>query len=143
MQGRPLPRHVHGFTLLEVLVALSVFALSALMLTQTFSNALLCKINFEKGGAPSLQLQGIREALMRLSRDAVEKTQVLYEPGNKQQIRWQGKVQFSLRPNLFYVDVRVQGSRQTERFFVYRSDWMTTAEADRVLKVSRNETIAL
>jgi hypothetical protein len=104
---------------------------------------LLCKINFEKGGAPSLQLQGIREALMRLSRDAVEKTQVLYEPGNKQQIRWQGKVQFSLRPNLFYVDVRVQGSRQTERFFVYRSDWMTTAEADRVLKVSRNETIAL
>ena len=52
-----------AFTLMEVIVALSLFAISILVLTQSFLNGLICKTQLSKEDFRPLLYQTIRSEL--------------------------------------------------------------------------------
>lgn len=131
-------RKQRGFTLVEVVIALALFAVSITALTQSFTNGLLCKTKLTKENDQPLQTQLIRAQLMRLKREQVEQNHACYLPDNKTQIGWSGKVTFCKVMNLYRVVVQMKSAkeRKNEVFFVHRPDWMMSEEKAAVQNAS-------
>ena len=120
-----------GFTLIEVIISLALFAVSVTGLTQSFTNGLLCKTKLPKGNNDeAFCLQLIRTQLMQLKREEIEQTHTFCLPDNKTQIGWSGKVAFCRVMSLYRVAVQIRDNkdRKNEFFFVHRPDWMTNEE---------------
>ena len=125
-----------GFTLIEVIIALALFAVSITGLTQSFTNGLLCKTKLPKGNNDeAFCLQLIRTQLMQMKREEVEQTHTFCLPDNKTQIGWSGKVAFCKVVNLYRVAVQIRNSKDRDNrfFFVHRPDWMTSEEKAAVM----------
>ena len=124
-----------GFTLIEVVIALALFAVSVTGLTQSFTNGLLCKTKLTKESDQPFILQLIRTQLMQLKREQIEQDHVCCLPDNKTQIGWSGKVAFCKVANLYRVAVQIKDKKERKHavFFVHRPDWMTNEEKAAVL----------
>ena len=114
-----------GFTLIEVIIALALFAVSITGLTQSFTNGLLCKTKLPKGN----------KQLMQMKREEVEQTHTFCLPDNKTQIGWSGKAAFCKVMSLYRVAVQIRNSKDRDNrfFFVHRPDWMTSEEKAAVM----------
>ena len=127
-----------GFTLVEVIVALALFAVSVLVLTQSFLNGLICKTTLAKEDDRPFIYQMIRSDLNRLKRDQVPSNHAVVLPDNKTKIEWQGKVAFADMINLYQVNVRIKNDTEDVVFYIRRPDWMTATEKD-LIKRLQNE----
>ncbi len=117
-----------GFTLIEVIVALALFSVSILVLTQSFLNGLICKTTIVKEDDRPFLYQMIRSELNRLERNQVPSSHTIFCPDNKTSFEWQGKVTFVNLRNLYQVNVCIKGEGETVIFYVRRPDWMTSEE---------------
>jgi len=117
-----------GFTLMEVMVALALFSVSVLVLTQSFVNGLMCKENLSKENTYPLVYQLIRSELGQLSRDNVPMSHVLFYPDNENKINWQGTIEFSDISDLYKVKVFIKEANESVNFWVCRPDWMSPQE---------------
>ena len=117
-----------GFTLIEVIVALALFAVSVLVLTQSFLNGLICKTTLAKEDDRPFLYQMIRSDLNRLKRDQVPARHTVVYPDNKTKVEWEGKVIFADLINLYQVNVRIKNDPEDIVFYIHRPDWMTSSE---------------
>lgn len=125
-----------GFTLVEVIVALALFAVSITALTQSFTNGLQCKTKLPKGNNDeAFYLSLIRTQLMQLKREEIEQTHAFCLPDNRTQIGWSGKAAFCKVMSLYRVTVQIRDNkeRKNEIFFIHRPDWMTSEEEAAVM----------
>lgn len=127
-----------GFTLVAVIVALALFAVSVLVLTQSFLNGLICKTTLAKEDDRPFIYQMIRSDLNRLKRDQVPARHAVVLPDNKTRIEWQGNVAFADIINLYQVKVRIKDDAEDIVFYIRRPDWMTATEKD-LIKRMQNE----
>lgn len=125
-----------AFTLMEVIVALSLFAISILVLTQSFLNGLICKTQLGKEDFRPLLYQIIRSELKQIPREKVVVDHVVYYPNNATKMSWNGSVEFTGVWNLFKVNVQLKGEDERMVFLIHRQDWMTKQEKSEFL--SRN-----
>lgn len=128
-----------GFTLIEVMVALALFSISVLVLTQSFVNGLMCKENLSKKNSYPLFYQLIRSELERLSRDNVTVSHMLFYPDNETKINWQGTVEFSNILDLYKVKVFIKEANEFVNFWVCRPDWMSQQERSIALSSTEKE----
>ena len=128
-----------GFTLIEVMVSLALFAIGILVLTQSFANGLWCKIKLSKENTRPLTLQIIRQELMTLPRDQVAASHLLSLPDPSTQVRWTGKVHFGKILHLYRVTVQIQNTKESIDFWIRRPDWMTASEKSAILSSSLND----
>ena len=128
-----------AFTLMEVIVALSLFAISILVLTQSFLNGLICKTQLAKEDFRPLLYQIIRSELKQIQREKVIADHVVYYPDNETKMSWSGSVEFTGVWNLFKVSVQLKGEDEKMDFLIHRKDWMTKDEKSEFLSRNRKE----
>ena len=121
---------------MEVIVALSLFAISIMVLTQSFLNGLICKTQLSKEDLRPLLYQIIRGELKSMERDKVASDHIVYYPDNETKMSWNGSVEFTGTWNLFRVNVQLKGDDEKMVFLVHNPNWMTKQEKEEFL--SRN-----
>ena len=128
-----------GFTLVEVIVALSLFAVSIMMLTQSFLNGLICRTQLGQEDFRPLVYQIIRSELKSMPREKVVSDHTVYYPNNETKVSWNGSVEFTGVWNLFKVTVQFKGEDERMIFLVHQANWMTKQEKEEFLSRNRKE----
>lgn len=123
-------RKCRAFTLMEVIVALSLFAISIMVLTQSFLNGLICKTQLSKEDLRPLLYQIIRGELKSMERDKVASDHTVYYPDNETKMSWNGSVEFTGTWNLFKVNVQLKGDDEKMVFLIHNPNWMTKQEKE-------------
>ena len=118
-----------GFTLIEVMIALSLFAVSVMVLTQSFVNGLSLKASLKHESRRPLMYEMIRASLLQMNRESVPAIHKFFYPASEDSFSWQGKVEIAHWPNLFKVIVKIDGESEEELFWVRRPDWTSESEA--------------
>ena len=126
-----------AFTLMEVIVALSLFAISILVLTQSFLNGLICKTQLGKEDFQPLLYQIIRSELKQMPREKIALDHIIYYPDNETKMSWSGSVEFTGTWNLFKVNVQLKGEDERIVFLVHQPAWMTKQEKEGILSHNR------
>ena len=130
-----------AFTLMEVIVALSLFAISILVLTQSFLNGLICKTQLNKEDFRPLLYQIIRGELKSMEREKISADHIIYYPNNETKISWNGAAEFTGIWNLFKVNVQFKGEDEKMIFLVHQPKWMTKQERVDFLSHNRKEEL--
>lgn len=123
--------------MIEVIVALTLFAISSMVLTQSFVNGLLCKTTLSREDVRGLKFELIRSALLKLPRNKIRENHHFYLTDNQTKFSWEGEESFCDVLNLYKVKVEVvfeENEKDTFYFFVRRPDWMTNEEKQKVSK---------
>lgn len=121
-----------GFTLLEVLVALAIFALSVIVLGSAYVNVLNA---YDLAGRSNAYAEDIRFARAQLlaepDRTKAEAGQNFDTPGG-QHLRWEAKIEDTETPDLFEVtftcEISESGAKESpapvkETFMLVRPTW--------------------
>lgn len=124
---------------MEVIVARSLFAISIMVLTQSFLNGLICKTQLRKEDQRPLLYQIIRGELKSMKRDKVASDHIVYYPDNETKMSWNGSVEFTGTWNLFKVNVQLKGDNEKMVFLIHDPDWMTKQEKQEVLSHNYKE----
>ena len=136
-----------GFTLIEVIIALSLFAVSVMVLTQSFVNGLSLKANLKHDSKRPLMYEMIRASLLQMKRESVSSTHKFVYPASEDGFSWQGKVETSVWPSLFKVIVKIEGESEEELFWLRRPDWVSETEvqqyASKILNEPEREDVKL
>ena len=121
-------RAFRGFSLIEVIIALSLFAVSVMVLTQSFVNGLSLKASLKHESKRPLMYEMIRTSLLKMSRESVASTHKFTYPASEEGFSWQGKVETADWPSLFKVIVKIDGESEEELFWLRRPDWINESE---------------
>lgn len=136
-----------GFTLIEVIIALSLFAVSVMVLTQSFVNGLSLKASLKHESKQPLMYEMIRASLLQMKHESVPSTHKFVYPSSEDGFSWQGKVEASDWPSLFKVIVKIDGELEEELFWVRRPDWVSESEvqqyASKILNEPEQEDVKL
>jgi hypothetical protein len=114
--------------LIEVVIALALFAVSVLMLSQSFVNGLICKRALMQGDSKCLALDTIRYTLNKIKRGQVSSNHAFYLPDCTDPMQWQGNVRLTPYLGLYNVEVSIQNEECKYNFWVRRKDWITQSE---------------
>ncbi len=139
-QNRP------GFSLIEVVVALAIFAMSAVVLTDTFVNSLLAR---EKGVGNDTRNRDIRAVRMQLllepNRDDAEDGDT-YETLSNGVASWEADIEPTNVIDLFQVQLRVdfeepqdeQEASYQETLYLLRPTWSESDERSDLLQEKKD-----
>ena len=118
-----------GFTFIEVMVALALFAIATLLLSQSFINGLICKRALLQENPKALYLDIVRRSLYRMKREQVAASHYFYSPNDQEKmVQWGGKVVTTNFLGLYQIVVKFKGDEETFNFYMRRRDWITGAE---------------
>ena len=140
----------HGFTLIEVMVALAVFALSAIVLGSAYVNVLNA---YENAGRATQRDEDLRFARAQLlaepDKKKAEEGGDFALPGG-QQVHWHATIDSALMPDLFQVTFSCELSSAetatrnlTETFFLLRPTWADAAENGKLRQAIRDRIAEL
>ena len=133
-------RVFRGFTLIEVIIALSLFAVSIMVLTQSFINGLSLKASLKHEDKRPLMYEMIRTSLLQMNRESVAATHKFSYPASEESFSWQGKVETVDLPSLFKVIVKIDGEAEEELFWLRRPDWVSETDVQTYLSKIVNES---
>jgi general secretion pathway protein I len=135
-------RTVSGFSLIEVVVALALFAMASVVLTSSFVNALLAR---EHGLSNDLRHADIRAVRMQLLlepnlEDAEDGDR--YETLNNGTANWEASIEPTEVVDLFQVQFRVEFSKpqegqeptHLETLYLLRPTWSESDERSELLQ---------
>lgn len=155
---RPLRRHrqrvAGGFTLVEVLVALTLFTLLVAAVGQSISNNMRALAEMNAGGWDGRSMRAIREHILNLpSRQAVEDGGELElagwpRPGERAnttaaqptKIRWTAEINPTSTLDLFAVSVELQVDSSQDPIeagfiaYLFRPDWSSLEDRERMVE---------
>ena len=136
-----------GFSLIEVVVAVALFASAAVVLSSAFVNALLAR-NFGKSNA--LFAEDVRAVRMQLLlepnlEDAEDGG--LFETLNSGEAEWKASIEPTEVVDLFYVDLHLEFNEApegikaiyTEQLYLLRPTWSDREERNTLLADKREE----
>lgn len=104
-----------GFSLIEVVVALAIFAMAAVVLTETFVNSLLAREKGFNNSTRNRDIQAVRmQLLLEPNRDDAEDGDT-YETLSNGVASWEAKIDPTNIVDLFKVQLRIEfGEPQVE-----------------------------
>ena len=135
-----MSRRSKGFTLLEVLIALAIFAMAAVVLGASYVNVLMAYEAANKALDRNENLEFARAALMaEAEREEVEKGGT-FDAGGGLQVRWKAEVESTSTPDVYEVlfDCEMSGrdlkkpDRVVQRFRLLRPTWAKDDERNKV-----------
>jgi general secretion pathway protein I len=142
-----LPRTEPGFSLIEVVVALALFAMASVVLTSSFVNALLAR---EHGQSNDLRHADIRAVRMQLLLepnidDAEDGDR--YDTLNNGTANWEASIEPTNVIDLFEVQLSIefsepqeeQAATYTESLYLLRPTWSKTDERSSLLQDKKDE----
>lgn len=128
--GSPRDRR-RAFTLIEVLVALTILAIAAVVLGAAYANTLAAHSAVAQRASGGSAMDFLHEQILNEpEREKVEKGGDLSLPDDRR-LRWEAKIEEAAVPDLFYVTVttRIAGGtmkseeQATQSFMVLRPTW--------------------
>ncbi|MFT6059722.1 MAG: general secretion pathway protein I [Lentimonas sp.] len=141
------PRTEPGFSLIEVVVALALFAMASVVLTSSFVNALLAR---EHGQSNDLRHADIRAVRMQLLLepnidDAEDGDR--YDTLNNGTANWEASIEPTNVIDLFEVQLSIefsepqeeQAATYTESLYLLRPTWSKTDERSSLLQDKKDE----
>ena len=140
-----------AFTLLEVLVALAIFALAAVVLGATYVNALNAYEAATRRNAYDEDLRFVRAALLtEPDRDKVEEGGEL-DLGTNRRARWQAEIASTNTVDLFSVTwtceitdpARREPYRVTQTFLLLRPTWSDPVERSTLLDQAKQRILQI
>ena len=149
--GRRRRRAASAFTLLEVLIALAIFAVAAVMLGMTYINALNAYDLATRRNEYDADLRFVRSAVLTESdRDKVEEGGDL-DLGNNRRAHWQADIASTDTVDLFSVSwtceitdpARREPYRVTQTFLLLRPTWSDPVERTKLLEQVRQRILEL
>ena len=142
-----LPRTEPGFSLIEVVVALALFAMASVVLTSSFVNALLAR---EHGQSNDLRHADIRAVRMQLLLepnidDAEDGDR--YDTLNNGTANWEASIEPTNVIDLFEVQLSIefsepqeeQAATHTESLYLLRPTWSESDERSDLLQDKNDE----
>jgi len=131
-----------AFTLIEVLVALSIFALAAVGLGSAYSNVLLSRMALKEKGVGEEDFARCRAAMLETANFAdIEKGGDVYLPDDRM-ARWKGKIEPTTVADLFWVTITVEiqataggpyGVPREQSQWILRPTWSVESERAKIL----------
>ena len=129
-----------AITLIEVVVALSLFAVSILLLSQGFINGLMCKRTLFSNSPRALYFDVVRCSLGKLKRDQVASSHSFYLPDRSEEsVQWSGAVETTPFLGLYRIAVKFKGDEESYDFYMRRKDWITQSEQLQLRKSFEND----
>ena len=131
-----------AFTLIEVLVALSIFALAAVGLGSAYSNVLLSRMALKEKGVGEEDFARCRAAMLETANFAdIEKGGDVYLPDDRM-ARWKGKIEPTTVADLFRVTITVEiqataggpfGEPREQSQWILRPTWSVESDRTKLL----------
>jgi len=131
-----------AFTLIEVLVALSIFALAAVGLGSAYSNVLLSRMALKEKGVGEEDFARCRAAMLETANFAdIEKGGDVYLPDDRM-ARWKGKIEPTTVADLFWVTITVEiqataggpfGEPREQSQWILRPTWSVESDRTKLL----------
>jgi len=131
-----------AFTLIEVLVALSIFALAAVGLGAAYSNVLLSRMALKEKGVGEEDFARCRAAMLETANFAdIEKGGDVYLPDDRM-ARWKGKIEPTTVADLFRVTITVEiqataggsyGAPREQSQWILRPTWSVESDRTKLL----------
>ena len=131
-----------AFTLIEVLVALAIFALAAVGLGAAYSNVLMSRMALKEKGVGEEDFARCRAALLETANFAdIEKGGDVYLPDDRMG-RWKGKIEPTTVADLFWVTITVEiqataggayGPPREQSQWILRPTWSVESERTKLL----------
>ena len=131
-----------AFTLIEVLVALSIFALAAVGLGSAYSNVLLSRMALKEKGVGEEDFARCRAAMLETANFAdIEKGGDVYLPDDRM-ARWKGKIEPTTVADLFWVTITVEiqataggsyGAPREQSQWILRPTWSVESDRTKLL----------
>jgi general secretion pathway protein I len=132
----------NAFTLIEVLVALAIFALAAVGLGSAYSNVLLSRMALKEKGVGEEDFARCRAAMLETANFAdIEKGGDVYLPDDRM-ARWKGKIEPTTVADLFWVTITVEiqttagglyGTPREQSQWILRPTWSVESERAKLL----------
>ena len=125
-----------GFSLIEVVVALAIFAMAAVVLSNTFVNTLLARERGVNNDARNRDIRAVRmQLLLEPNREDAEKGNT-YETLNNGSANWEAKIEPTNVVDLFQVNFRIeftkpqddQEATYQETLYLLRPTWSESDE---------------
>ena len=125
-----------GFSLIEVVVALAIFAMAAVVLSNTFVNTLLARERGVNNDARNRDIRAVRmQLLLEPNREDAEKGNT-YETLNNGSANWEAKIESTNVVDLFQVNFRIeftkpqddQEATYQETLYLLRPTWSESDE---------------
>lgn len=143
----PVSARCHGFSLIEVVVAVALFAMAATVLTSSFVNALLAR---EHGRSQSLRAADIHAVRLQLLLEPdIERAEEgdRYITLNSGEAEWHAEIEPTGVVDLFAVRLMIDFSdgpedmppSYEEELFLLRPTWSESDERDELLDEKRRE----
>jgi len=131
-----------AFTLIEVLVALAIFALAAVGLGAAYSNVLLSRMALKEKGVGEEDFARCRAAMLETANFAdIEKGGDVYLPDDRM-ARWKGKIEPTTVADLFWVTITVEiqataggsyGAPREQSQWILRPTWSVESDRTKLL----------
>jgi prepilin-type N-terminal cleavage/methylation domain-containing protein len=131
-----------AFTLIEVLVALSIFALAAVGLGAAYSNVLLSRMALKEKGVGEEDFARCRAAVLETANFAdIETGGDVYLPEDRM-ARWKGKIEPTTVADLFWVTITVEiqataggpfGAPREQSQWILRPTWSVESDRTKLL----------
>lgn len=137
-----------GFTLIEVTIALAIFALASVALTQSFLSGMFSLENFKFDDAQENSLMFVFSQVLSIKeRPTLEKGGSIQtiESGN---VKWNAKITktsildlYKLNINVMFDDKESTKKHQTfhEEFYVYKPEWAESGERQEILRSKKEK----
>ena len=132
----------NAFTLIEVLVSLSIFALAAVGLGAAYSNVLLSRMALKEKGVGEEDFARCRAAMIETANFAdIEKGGDVYLPDDRM-ARWKGKIEPTTVTDLFWITLTVEiqtsaggpyGVPREQSQWILRPTWSVESDRTKLL----------
>lgn len=131
-----------GFTLVEVTVALAIFGIAVVVLTQSFLGGMFSLESFKFDSTEDEALMFVYDKVLVLSKADIENGGSI-TTANNGVAKWTGSVKTTSTLELYKVIINVSFEQKkpsikpktfTEEFYLYRPKWSEAAEREAFLK---------
>jgi len=141
-----------AFALIEVLVALAIFALAAVGLGAAYSNVLLSRMALKEKGVGEEDFARCRAAMLETANFAdIEKGGDVYLPDDRM-ARWKCKIEPTTVADLFWVTITVEiqstaggpyGAPHVQSQWILRPTWSVESERTKLLADAKQRLLKI
>ncbi|MFQ3226370.1 MAG: general secretion pathway protein I [Lentimonas sp.] len=141
------PRTVYGFSLIEVVVALALFAMASVVLTSTFVNALLAREHGQSNDIRNADIRAVRMQILLEPNIEDAEDGDRYETLENGTAHWEASIEPTNVVDLFQVQLSIEFSEPqegqeaayTETLYLLRPTWSESDERSQLLQDKKDD----